>query len=86
MATTVVSSKTLAEYKAANSVVALNVFESKTGKKYAKLPSGEFVGMIADDLDSSTPIHVLEMSDTESGQVWLFICNQQEPKEPIGTL
>ena len=83
----VAKSWTLSQFKTANGIDAIDVFKSRnTGKLYGcRRDNGEFIGMIADDLNKELPVRVLRMLNEETGETWDFICNG-EPREALDTL
>ena len=76
----------LAEFKSAEGITRLDVYTGKTsGKRYACDQRGDFIGMLAEDFDSTKAIVVFYMQDEESGETWKFIANG-EPRQPEFTL
>lgn len=76
----------VANFKASRKIATINVYTSKkSGKKYATTPTGDFIGMIADDTDLAKPIVVMSMLDEETAEVWDFLCNGEE-RAPEATI
>jgi hypothetical protein len=79
----------MAKFNSATPIIkgSINVFKSRTtGKLYGCLKSNNaFVGMLAEDFDSSLPAFVINVSDEESGESWDFIGNhtQRDPEFTI---
>lgn len=81
----VIKSRTLAQFKESEKIQSLDLFRSKKGNLYCtNAGTGEFVGMCADDFDSSKAIMVFHMADEDSGESWLFIANG-EPNKPLSS-
>ena len=74
---TFVKRMTVSAYCKLNNATELEVFTSaKTGKDYAVTDTGEFVGMISADFDSSQPAFVITVQ--EGLEKWDFIGNSTQ--------
>ena len=77
MSITLISSVSVADFKKANNVDRLDVCQSsKTNKLYVALPSGAFVGMVAEHTDLSKPLDVVTVTD--GTDTWAFIAEHHE--------
>jgi len=74
----VIKTRTVAEYKQELNITVINLFESKSGNHYGCDSDGDLICWVADDLDTSAPMHVLDMQDGDD--TWSFLCNVREPK------
>ena len=75
----------LAEFKAKEGVQTLPLFESKKrpGRFYC-VHKGEAISL-AEGTDTKAPLFVWSCTNSESGETWSFISNQQAA-QPVGTL
>ena len=75
----------LAEFKAKEGVSTLPLFESKKrpGRFYA-VHNGEALSL-AENTDLKAPLFVWSCSDSETGESWNFISNQQAA-QPVGSI
>jgi hypothetical protein len=74
---TTFTSVTLAGFKTAQGITTVNVKQSrKSGKLYCSSEKG-FIGMLAPDYKGKE-LHVLSMTDNDTGEGWLFVCPLEE--------
>lgn len=79
--TTTTSSVLLKDFKESKGIRTMEVFESKSGKFYAcNKDTGEFIGMVQDNLDTSKPVFVNTCVNDETKEDWLYISNAREAK------
>lgn len=72
----------LSEFKKKHNCKKLKVFPSQTtGSLYARDDSGNTIANVAQDFDPKKSGVVLNMTDTDNGNCWNFICNgtNEEP-------
>jgi hypothetical protein len=77
----VIKTQTLAGYKLANKISKINIFKSSKGNLYACDEADNFVGMLAEDFDSSKPVLVHNMMNEETGETWNFLVNGEKTVE-----
>lgn len=73
--------QSIADYKHHNNLSRIVTYISKgEEKEYAVGSDGEFIGMLAEDVDKKKPLFVIRVKD-KKGREWNFIGNMNERKE-----